>query len=217
MNTHKKQYILIFAIAFGVIIIDQIIKILVKTNMQIGESIMVCGSWFQILFVENEGMAFGMKFGGMVGKLLLSLFRIVAASAILWYLLVQVKKDKCTTGMAISLSLIFAGALGNLIDCMFYGLIFDESYYNIAQLFPPEGGYAPFLHGRVVDMFYFPLIDTVLPEWVPIWGGQPFVFFNAIFNFADAAITIGVFWILIMAFLSNKKDSKSDESEKETK
>ncbi|MBQ7280120.1 MAG: lipoprotein signal peptidase [Bacteroidales bacterium] len=215
--TRKKHYILIAAITVGVIIIDQIIKILVKTNMQIGESIPVFGSWFQILFVENEGMAFGMSFGGWVGKLLLSLFRLIASAAIMWYLLVQVRKDKSSVGMSISLSLIFAGAVGNLIDCAFYGLIFDESYYHVAQLFPPEGGYAPFLHGRVVDMFYFPLVDTVLPSWLPIWGGQHFVFFNAIFNFADAAITIGVFWIIILAYFMNKKSLKSDEKEKDAK
>ncbi|MBR1793063.1 MAG: lipoprotein signal peptidase [Bacteroidales bacterium] len=209
MTKEKKQYWLIALVAGSVIIIDQIIKIAVKTTMQIGQSIPVFGSWFQLLFVENEGMAFGMAFGGSAGKLMLSLFRILAAAAVLWYLISQIKKGKCSTGVVVSLSLIFAGAIGNLIDCAFYGLIFDESYYHVARLFPPEGGYERFLHGRVVDMFYFPIIDTTWPDWLPIWGGQHFLFFNAIFNFADAAITIGVILLLFIAFFFNKKDSES--------
>lgn len=211
MTKERKQYLLIALIVATVIIIDQIIKIWVKTHMQIGQSIPVFGSWFQILFVENEGMAFGMSFGGSVGKLLLSLFRIAAAIAVLWYLVVQIRKGASSAGLVVSLSLIFAGAIGNLVDCAFYGLIFDESYYHVAQLFPPEGGYESFLHGRVVDMFYFPIIDTTLPDWVPIWGGEHFLFFNAIFNFADAAITIGVGWLLVLAFFFNKKDSESTD------
>lgn len=214
MTKQKKQYITIGLIAGLVIIIDQIIKIAVKTNMQIGESIPLIGTWCQLLFVENEGMAFGMSFGGFVGKLLLSLFRIVAAAGVMWYLIHQVRKDQCSTAVVISLSLIFAGAIGNLIDCAFYGLIFNDSLYHVAQLFPPEGGYAPFLHGRVVDMFYFPIIHTTLPSWMPIGGGQPFTFFNAIFNFADAAITIGVFWLLIYTLIPNKKSSLSSDEEK---
>ena len=214
MTKQKKQYITIGLIAGLVIIIDQIIKIAVKTNMQIGESIPLIGTWCQLLFVENEGMAFGMSFGGFVGKLLLSLFRIVAAAGVMWYLIHQVRKDQCSTAVVISLSLIFAGAIGNLTDCAFYGLIFNDSLYHVAQLFPPEGGYAPFLHGRVVDMFYFPIIHTTLPSWMPIGGGQPFTFFNAIFNFADAAITIGVFWLLIYTLIPNKKSSLSSDEEK---
>ena len=214
MTKQKKQYITIGLIAGLVIIIDQIIKIAVKTNMQIGESIPLIGTWCQLLFVENEGMAFGMSFGGFVGKLLLSLFRIVAAAGVMWYLIHQVRKDQCSTAVVISLSLIFAGAIGNLIDCAFYGLIFNDSLYHVAQLFPPEGGYAPFLHGRVVDMFYFPIIHTTLPSWMPLGGGQPFTFFNAIFNFADAAITIGVFWLLIYTLIPNKKSSLSSGEEK---
>ncbi|MBQ9545982.1 MAG: lipoprotein signal peptidase [Bacteroidales bacterium] len=217
MTTQKKQYITIALIVGLVIVIDQVIKILVKTNMQIGESIPLIGNWCQLLFVENEGMAFGMAFGGFVGKLLLSLFRIVAATAVMWYLLVLVRKKQCATGVLISLSLIFAGAIGNLIDCAFYGLIFNESYYHVATMFPPEGGYAPFLHGRVVDMFYFPLIHTTIPSWMPIWGGQPFTFFNAIFNFADAAITVGVFWLLIYSLLFHKNNSESADDEKNQK
>ncbi|MBR1516992.1 MAG: lipoprotein signal peptidase [Bacteroidales bacterium] len=214
MTKEKKQYLMLALIAGLVIIIDQIIKIVVKTHMQIGESIPVIGNWFQILFVENEGMAFGMAFGGSTGKLLLSLFRLIAAIGVLWYLIRQIRRGQSSTGLVVSLSLILAGAVGNLIDCAFYGLIFDESYYHIARLFPPEGGYGTFLHGRVVDMFYFPIIDTILPSWVPIWGGDHFVFFNAIFNFADSAITIGVIWLLILSVVSPKKTSQSDENKK---
>lgn len=211
MTKERKQYLLIALIVATVIIIDQIIKIWVKTHMQIGQSIPVFGSWFQILFVENEGMAFGMSFGGSVGKLLLSLFRISASAFLLWYLVSQIRKGESSIGLIVSMSLIAAGAIGNLIDSAFYGLIFNDSYYHVAQMFPPEGGYESFLHGRVVDMFYFPLIDTTLPDWLPIWGGNHFLFFNAVFNFADAAITVGVVWMMISAYVSYKKDSESAE------
>ncbi|MBR5029338.1 MAG: lipoprotein signal peptidase, partial [Bacteroidales bacterium] len=191
MTKEKKNRLwLAVAIILAILIIDQVIKILVKTHMHIGESIPVFGSWFQILFIENEGMAFGMHFGGSVGKILLSVFRLVASVGIAWGIVYLIKKES-RKFLLVSLALVFAGAVGNIIDSCFYGLIFSESSYEVATMFPEEGGYAPFLFGKVVDMFYFPIIDTTLPNWVPIWGGQHFTFFNAIFNFADAAITIG--------------------------
>ena len=213
MTKEKKNRLwLAVAIILAILIIDQVIKILVKTHMHIGESIPVFGSWFQILFIENEGMAFGMHFGGSVGKILLSVFRLVASVGIAWGIVYLIKKES-RKFLLVSLALVFAGAVGNIIDSCFYGLIFSESSYEVATMFPEEGGYAPFLFGKVVDMFYFPIIDTTLPDWVPIWGGQHFTFFNAIFNFADAAITIGIFMLIIDQLFSSKKDKKSNEKD----
>ena len=204
MNKQKKQYVIVAAILCVILVLDQIIKIWVKTHMHIGEEISLIGDWFLLHFVENEGFAFGMTVGGNIGKLVLTIFRFVASVALLVWLLHLIHKGT-RTPFVVCLSLILVGAVGNLIDCCFYGLIFNESYYNVAELFPPEGGYAPFLYGRVVDMFYLPVIDTTLPSWFPIWGGRHFVFFNAIFNLADAAITIGAFWLIIdQVFFSGK-------------
>lgn len=195
-----------------ILVVDQVVKFLVKTNMQIGEEIPLIGEWCMLHFVENEGFAFGMAFGGNAGKIILTLFRLVASAGLLWYLLHIIKKGT-RTPLAICLALIVVGAVGNLIDSCFYGLIFNESYYTVAQLFPPEGGYAPLLQGRVVDMFYFPLIDTTLPEGFPIWGGKHFVFFNAIFNVADAAITIGAIWLIVdQLFFANRKKEDTQET-----
>lgn len=204
----KKSWIC-FLIILLVLVADQVVKVLVKTHMQIGEEIPLIGSWCLLHFVENEGMAFGMAFGGSVGKLVLSLFRLIASSAILWLLIHLVRRDARTL-LLVSLSLIFVGAIGNLIDSCFYGLIFNESYYRVAEFLPAEGGYAPFLFGRVVDMFYFPIIDTTWPQWMPLCGGRPFQFFNAIFNVADAAITIGV-GLLIIDQLFGKKETEADD------
>ena len=179
-------------------IIDQIIKIVVKTNMTIGETIPVLGNWFCISFVENVGMAFGMAFGGAIGKLILTLFRIILSGCIIWYINKLLKTDDVPTGVLVGLSLILCGALGNIIDSMFYGVIFSESTpMQVATAFPPEGGYGKFLFGKVVDMFYFPIIDTVWPEWIPVLGGRPFRFFNAIFNFADSCVTCGGIYLVI--------------------
>lgn len=191
-----------------ILLADQILKFWVKTNMQIGESIPVFGDWFKIYFIENEGMAFGMAFGGQVGKLILSLFRIVASIGIIWGL-IYMANHKARTLTILSVALILAGAVGNIIDSCFYGLIFNESYYQVAEFLPESGGYAPFFHGRVVDMFYFPIIDTVLPEWIPWVGGQNFTFFDAIFNIADSAITIGVAMLLIDQIFIEKKSSSA--------
>ena len=180
------------------LVIDQVIKFAVMLNMTIGESIPVFGDWFQICFIENNGMAFGMQFGGSVGKLALSLFRVVLIGFIIVYLRKLIKKAGTPTGVLVGLSLVLVGAIGNVVDCLFYGEIFSASTYSqVAQLFPPDGGYTGFLYGKVVDMFYFPIIDTVLPEWVPFYGGEHFIFFRPIFNFADACISVSVIYMLL--------------------
>lgn len=180
------------------LVIDQVIKFAVKLNMTIGESIPVFGDWFQICFIENNGMAFGMQFGGSVGKLALSLFRVVLIGFIIVYLRKLIKKAGTPTGVLVGLSLVLVGAIGNVVDCLFYGEIFSASTYSqVAQLFPPDGGYTGFLYGKVVDMFYSPIIDTVLPEWVPFYGGEHFIFFRPIFNFADACISVSVIYMLL--------------------
>lgn len=201
------------AIMAAIIIIDQIVKFLVKTNMHIGEDIPLIGEWCRLHFIENEGFAFGMHFGGSAGKIFLTLFRIVATTVVGWYIVRQLKRDGRASLIG-CLSLILAGAIGNLIDSCFYGRIFSESFYETAVLFPPEGGYAPLLQGKVVDMFYFPLFEFDWPAWVPIVGGDHFLFFSAIFNVADAAITIGVFWLLIDIVFLAPKAAKAAKSEK---
>ena len=206
----RKQYRIVWYLMGAILIVDQVVKILVKTHMHIGEEIPLIGDWCVLHFVENEGFAFGMKLGGSVGKIILTLFRLLASGALLWFLLHKINRGM-RKPLAVCLGLIVVGAIGNLIDSCFYGLIFNESYYNVAQLFPPEGGYAPLLQGRVVDMFYFPLIDTTWPEWVPIWGGKPLVFFNAIFNVADSAITIGTIWLIVdQLFFAEKSKKNAD-------
>ena len=212
MNKEQKnKTLLVTLLVIGILVIDQIIKIWVKTSMYIGESIPVFGSWFQILFIENEGMAFGMKFGGNIGKIILTLFRLLASAGIIWVLAILVRKNS-PKFLLVSVALILAGAFGNIIDSCFYGLIFNDNPYEIATLFPDGGGYAPFLSGKVVDMFYFPIIDTTLPSWFPFWGGEHFTFFNAIFNFADASITIGVVLLLIDQFFGHKNEPKKTEN-----
>lgn len=179
------------------LIIDQVVKLWIKTHMTLGESIPVFGSWFQIYFIENNGMAFGMQLGGTLGKLALSSLRLVLIGFIIYYIVKLIKMD-ASRGILTGMALILVGAMGNIVDSMFYGLIFNESSFtSVASVFPDEGGYAPFLFGKVVDMLYFPLVDTTLPDWVPFWGGEHFIFFRPIFNIADSCITIGVGYLLI--------------------
>ena len=181
-------------IVVGAIVIDQLIKVWVKTNMTLHESIRIF-DWFYISFIENNGMAYGMQIGS---KLVLSLFRVAAISVLAYYLWLQVQK-KARTGYIVCLSMVLAGAIGNLIDCMFYGLVFNASSEFYTSYFVDFGtGYAPFLMGKVVDMFYFPLIVTTWPEWVPHFGGQEFIFFSPVFNYADANISVGV--VLLVLF-----------------
>jgi signal peptidase II len=176
---------------------DQVLKIWVKTHMHLGQQIPIFDGWFRIYFIENEGMAWGWKFGGEWGKMLLTLFRLIAVVFGVFYIRNILKKNY-SRGFLVCVALIFAGALGNLIDSMFYGLIFEDSEkVAYSKIFPPHG-YAGFLHGRVVDMLYFPIIeDKLLPNWVPIWGGERFTFFSPIFNLADASISVGVIAILL--------------------
>jgi signal peptidase II len=181
-------------IVLAVIIIDQLIKVAVKTNMYLHESIRVT-DWAYIYFTENNGMAFGME---IIGKTFLSVFRLVAVVLIGIYLAKIVTLKRFTRGFIACVALVMGGAIGNIVDCLFYGLIFsNSSSYELAHFVPFGEGYTTFLHGRVVDMFYFPIIDTVWPQWMPFVGGSHFVFFSPIFNFADAAISCGIIAMLI--------------------
>lgn len=179
-----------------ILLIDQVIKIYIKTHFFLGEEYHVAGNWFIIHFTENNGMAFGMEFAGNYGKLFLSSFRILAVIAIIWYLY-DLNRQKAPEGLIISISLILAGALGNIIDSTFYGILFGDSNYEVAKFLPTEGGYASLMHGRVVDMFYFPIIEGHFPSWFPIWGTEEFIFFRPVFNFSDSSITAGVVMILM--------------------
>ena len=210
MKISKGTRLLILGVIL--VVIDQIIKVLVKTNMQIGEHFSVIGNWFQIFFIENEGMAFGMKFGGAVGKFLLSFFRIALSVVLCWWIASLVRKSVdengklallpdgkpvVPTGVLVGLTLITAGAFGNIIDSLFYGVIFD---------------YAPLMFGRVVDMFYFPLIDTVWPDWMPFVGGDRLLFFAPVFNFADSCVTVGAFYLILFQnrFFTRAEEKKEN-------
>jgi len=204
---------LAIAIVLAVLVIDQLIKIWVKTHMTLHEQIEIF-SWFKIVFIENNGMAYGMEIGS---KLVLSLFRIVAVGILGYYIFQRVKKQ-ARWGYIVCLSMVLAGAAGNIFDSMFYGLIFNSSSEYYTSYFVSFGsGYAPFLMGKVVDMFYFPLIVTTWPEWVPMVGGEPYVFFSPIFNFADSSISVGVVLLLlfyrkeISEISFKKKDAVTDE------
>ena len=192
------------------VIIDQIIKILVKTNMCLGESIRIF-DWFRITFVENNGMAFGMAFGGKVGKLCLTLFRLVLFGVLCWWISSLAKKESTPTGVLVGLTLITAGAFGNIVDCVCYGQIFSASPMDFSGNADPAvfgGSYAPLFFGRVVDMFYFPLIDTYWPDWMPFVGGRPLKFFEPVFNFADSCVTVGAFYLILFQYKFFTKDEK---------
>ena len=206
----------VLLIVFLVLCFDQVLKIWVKTHMEYGEEFTILGlNWARIHFVENEGMAFGLSLGGNLGKLALSVFRLVAVGFLI-YIIHSLVKIKETFGVIFSFSLILAGALGNILDSAFYGLIFSATPYHggISTMFPAEGGYAPFLYGKVVDMLYFPMIDTILPTWFPIWGGQHFEFFRPVFNISDASISTGV--ISLLLFNRRIFKSKTTASPQET-
>lgn len=165
--------------------------------MTLGQEFLVAGNWFIIHFTENNGMAFGLQFAGEYGKLALSLFRILAVGFLAWYI-IHLANRKTGFGVLFAFSLILAGALGNIIDSAFYGIFFSEStYFDVARFMPAEGGYSTLLHGKVVDMFYFPIFEGNYPQWVPFWGGQSFIFFRPVFNIADSAITTGVLILVI--------------------
>ena len=187
MKIGKGTRLLLLGVAL--VVIDQIIKVLVKTNMELGEQIMLIGQWCRLCFVENEGMAFGMAFGGKAGKLILSLIRVVLSGALIWWIHSLLKKDKVPTGVLVGLTLITAGDIGNLVDCMFYGLVWD---------------YAPFMFGKVVDMFYFPIIRTA----------EKVIFFSPVFNFADSCVTIGAFYLVLFQWKFFSSDSKDGGSSK---
>ena len=184
----------IFLTAFILVLIDQILKIWIKTHFILGEEFQIF-DWFIIHFTENNGMAFGLEFGGYLGKTLLTLFRIIIVGIGIKYI-INFAKTKPTNGVLIALGLIIGGAIGNIIDSSFYGIIFNESYNNAAQFLPETGGYSSLLHGKVVDMLYFPLLNSHYPDWLPIWGGEHFIFFRPVFNIADAGISVGGFMIL---------------------
>lgn len=204
-----KGYTKPFLAVFFILLADQILKFWIKLHMALGQEYKLLGNWAIIHFTENNGMAFGMEFGGEAGKLALTLFRIFAVCGIGYGVIYLIKK-KYHRGLIMNVALIFAGALGNILDSTFYGLIFNEStYYTPAKLFPAEGGYANLFHGKVVDMFYFPIFQGILPQWLPLWGGQELIFFQPVFNVADAAISLGVIFIL----LSQKRYFKEEIKE----
>ncbi len=197
----RKAYLLIFIL----LLVDQVSKIYIKTNFILGEEVEVF-NWFKILFIENEGMAWGTEIPGQYGKLFLTLFRLVAVGGIGYWLWDAVERKQSSNFLILAISLILAGAFGNIIDSVFYGIIFNDSHQEVATLFSDQP-YGTLFHGKVVDMFYFPFWHGILPSWLPIWGGKEFTFFNAIFNVADMAISTGVGILIVF----NKKAFHNQE------
>ena len=197
----RKAYLLIFIL----LLVDQVSKIYIKTNFILGEEVEVF-NWFKILFIENEGMAWGTEIPGQYGKLFLTLFRLVAVGGIGYWLWDAVERKQSSNFLIVAISLILAGAFGNIIDSVFYGIIFNDSHQEVATLFSDQP-YGTLFHGKVVDMFYFPFWSGILPDWLPIWGGKEFTFFNAIFNVADMAISTGVGILIVF----NKKAFHNQE------
>lgn len=211
----KKSFLVVFIVLF----IDQALKLWIKTNMTLGQEFHISGNWFIIHFTENNGMAFGLQFAGGYGKLALSLFRIFAVGFLGWYIF-RLVKSKTAFGVIFCFSLILAGAMGNIIDSAFYGILFSEStYFDLARFLPAEGGYSTFLHGKVVDMFYFPILEGNYPQWLPFLGGDHFIFFRPVFNVADSAITTGVLSLLIFQrqFFNTSNEKTEDNKKEETK
>lgn len=215
----ERRGLIALLIILLILVIDQVIKIYVKTHFYLGEQVQVT-EWFRLLFVENNGMAFGMEF---ISKLFLTLVRIAAVIFMLWYIRRICRESVVRTGYIVCLALITAGALGNIIDCLFYGLIFNDPLPpEVATMLPESGGYAGLFYGKVVDMFYFPLFSWDWPAWMPFVGGEHFIFFSPVFNFADAAISVGILAVLFFygkqvsatIDLLKKKPSRSDSVEK---
>ena len=207
-RTKKTLWALLLILA--ILIIDQVSKIWVKTNMQLYDSIRIT-DWFYIYFIENNGMAFGLE---LFGKIFLTLFRIAAVGFICYYLVTLIRKNY-KFGYITVVALISAGAMGNIFDSVFYGVIFDHSFGQVATMFPPGGGYAPLFYGKVVDMFYFPLFTTTLPDWFPLFGGKEYTFFRYIFNVADSAVCIGLFSLILFYRKTLSASLSRSEKEKE--
>ena len=220
-----KKGTLLIIIILTILVIDQALKFYIKLNWELNTTKHIFGNWFQLFFVENPGMAYGWKFGGTWGKMALTLFRLIAVVVGTFYLIKMVKKNH-TTGFIVCAGLIYAGAAGNLIDSCFYGMIWDKGmvydpltkdynyYHGLAKL--SSEGYSSFLHGNVVDMLHFPIIDTRFPSWFPIWGGKPFRFFQPIFNIADAAISVGVITLLLFQKRFMPQEDGADKKAIET-